>query len=288
MYDTKFTESNKGKNPMKGMKMPSIKKGIWSILVILLGVVILVTNSIHMIPAGYVGVVTRWGAAQRVVYPGLGVHLPFAESIVLMSVRTQKDQVEATAMSKDLQLASSSVAINYHLDGTQAIAVYQNIGPDYANIIIAPAVQNTFKATTAKFSAEELITRREIVRMEAENSLKEELAKIHIIVENFNVVNFDFSAEYQAAIEQKQVAQQQVETAKQRLFQAEIDAQAEVARAQGQADAQKALKDTGALTQEYLNYLFLTKWNGILPQVMTSGSNTMIDVSKFMDDGTSN
>jgi len=273
---------------MKGMKMPSIKKGIWSILAILLGVVILVTNSIHMIPAGYVGVVTRWGAAQRVVYPGLGVHLPFAESIVLMSVRTQKDQVEATAMSKDLQLASSSVAINYHLDGTQAIAVYQNIGPDYANIIIAPAVQNTFKATTAKFSAEELITRREIVRMEAENSLKEELAKIHIIVENFNVVNFDFSAEYQAAIEQKQVAQQQVETAKQRLFQAEIDAQAEVARAQGQADAQKALKDTGALTQEYLNYLFLTKWNGILPQVMTSGSNTMIDVSKFMDDGTSN
>ncbi len=287
MYDTRFTDSNKGKNPMKGMKMPNFKKGIWSILAIVLGVIILVTNSIHMIPAGYVGVVTRWGAAQRVVYPGLGVHLPFAESIVLMSVRTQKDQVEATAMSKDLQLASSSVAINYHLDGTQAIAVYQNIGPDYANIIIAPAVQNTFKATTAKFSAEELITRREIVRMEAENDLKEELAKNHIIVENFNVVNFDFSAEYQAAIEQKQVAQQQVETAKQRLFQAEIDAQAEVARAQGQADAQKALKDTGALTQEYLNYLFLTKWNGVLPQVMTSDANTMIDVSKFMGDGTS-
>ena len=72
------------------------------------------------------------------------------------------------------------------------------------------------------------------------------------------------------------------------MFQAEIDAQAEVARAQGQADAQKALKDTGALTKEYLNYLFLTKWNGILPQVMTSGANTMIDVSKFMDSGTTN
>ncbi len=288
MYDAKFTESNKGKNPMKGMKMPNFKKGIWLILAIILVVVILVTNSIHMIPAGYVGLVTRWGAAQRVAYPGLGVHVPFAESIVLMSVRTQKDQVEATAMSKDLQLATSSVAINYHLDGTQAIAVYQNIGPDYANVIIAPAVQNTFKATTAQYSAEELITRREIVRLQAENALKDELARNHIIVENFNIVNFDFSPEYQAAIEQKQVAQQQVETAKQRLFQAEIDAQAEVARAQGQADAQKALKDTGALTQEYLNYLFLTRWNGILPQVMTSDANTMIDVSKFMSDGTTN
>jgi regulator of protease activity HflC (stomatin/prohibitin superfamily) len=286
MYDTKFNEGNKGKNPMQGMKMPNIKRSIWLFLVVILGIGILGANSIHMIPAGNVGLVTRWGAAQWVAYPGLGFHAPFAESIVLMSVRTQKDQVEATAMSKDMQLATSSVAINYHLDGTQAIAVYQNVGPDYANVIIAPALQNTFKATTAQFSAEELITHREVVRLQAENELKEELVKQHIIVENFNIVNFDFSPVYQAAIEQKQVAQQQVETAKQRLNQAQIDAQAEVARAQGQADAQKALNDTGALTPEYLNYLFLTKWNGILPQVMTSGTNTMIDVSKFMDAGT--
>lgn len=284
MYDTKFNDVNK--NSMKGVKLPNVKKSIWLVIVLVLAVIILVTNSIHMIPAGNVGLITRWGAAQRVAYPGLGVHAPFAESVILMSVRTQKDQVEATAMSKDMQLATSSVAINYHLDGTQAISVYQNVGPNYADVIIAPAVQNTFKATTAQFSAEELITHREIVRQQAENSLKDELAKHHIIVENFNIVNFDFSPEFQAAIEQKQVAQQQVETAKQRLNQAQIDAQAEVARAQGQADAQKALKDTGALTQEYLNYLFLTKWNGILPQVMSSGTNTMIDVSKFLDSGT--
>jgi regulator of protease activity HflC (stomatin/prohibitin superfamily) len=286
MYDTKFNDVNK--NSMKGVKLPNVKKSIWLVIVLVLAVIILVTNSIHMIPAGNVGLITRWGAAQRVAYPGLGVHAPFAESVILMSVRTQKDQVEATAMSKDMQLATSSVAINYHLDGTQAISVYQNVGPNYADVILAPAVQNTFKATTAQFSAEELITHREIVRQQAENSLKDELAKHHIIVENFNIVNFDFSPEFQAAIEQKQVAQQQVETAKQRLNQAQIDAQAEVARAQGQADAQKALKDTGALTQEYLNYLFLTKWNGILPQVMSSGTNTMIDVSKFLDSGTGN
>ncbi|MEA4811603.1 MAG: prohibitin family protein [Anaerolineaceae bacterium] len=262
--------------------MPQIKKSVWTFLILILLGVIVVANSIHIIPAGSIGVITRWGAAQRVAYPGLGLHIPFAENVILMSVRTQKDQVEATAMSKDLQVASSAVAINYHLDGTQAITVYQNIGPDYANVIIAPALQNTFKATTAQYSAEELITHREDVRVQAENDLKAELAKYNVVVENFNIVNFDFSPEFQAAIEQKQVAQQQVETAKQRLNQAQIDAQAEVARAKGQADAQKALKDTGALTQEYLNYLFLTKWNGILPQVMSGGTNTMVDVSKFM------
>src|SRR5665811_946130 len=103
MYNTKFTEGNNGKNPMKGMKMPTIKRNSWLVLAIILGVVVLVANAIHTIPAGYVGLVTRWGAAQRVAYPGLGIHAPFAESIVLMSVRTQKDQVEATAMSKDMQ-----------------------------------------------------------------------------------------------------------------------------------------------------------------------------------------
>lgn len=288
MYDTKFNESSNAKKSAKEIKLPKFKKSFSMILIAVLVAVVLISNSLHMVQAGNVGLVTRWGAAQRVAYPGLGIHLPFAESIVPMSVRTQKDQVDATAMSKDLQLATSSVAINYHLDGSQAMSVYQNVGLNYAEVIIAPAVQNTFKATTAKFSAEELITHREIVRQQAENDLKEELARHHIIVENFNIVNFDFSPEFQAAIEQKQVAQQQVETAKQRLNQAQIDAQAEVARAQGQADAQKALKDTGALTQEYLSYLFLTKWNGILPQVMSSGTSSMIDVSKFLDTTTNN
>ena len=103
-----------------------------------------------------------------------------------------------------------------------------------------------------------------------------------IIVENFNIVNFDFSSEYQQAIEAKQVAQQQVETSKQKLAQAEIDAQTVITEAKGQADAQKALNQTGALTPEYLQYLFLTKWDGILPQVMTSGNDMMIDISRFL------
>jgi len=149
----------------------------------------------------------------------------------------------------------------------------------YQDILIAPAVQNIFKAVTAQYTAEELITKREQVRVKAEDALAAQLAVYHVIVENFNIINFDFSPEFNAAIEAKQVAQQQVETAKQLLAKAQIEAQTAVAQAQGQADAQAALKNTGALTPEYLEYLALTKWNGTLP-IVTSGT-PFIDVTGF-------
>jgi regulator of protease activity HflC (stomatin/prohibitin superfamily) len=249
--------------------------------VALLFIIILIAFSIYVVPAGSVGVVTRFSAINRVAEPGIGGKIPFVESMHLMSVRTQKDEVSASAMSENLQVVTSTIAINYHLDGTKAITVYQNIGTNYAEIIIAPALQNTFKSVTAKFTAEELITNREEVRLEAENELTKNLAAYHIIVENFNIVNFDFSSEFQAAIEAKQVAQQAVETSKQKLAQAQIDAQTVVTQAQGQADAQKAMKNTGSLTPEYLQYLFLSKWNGTLPTVMTNATS-VFDVSGYV------
>ena len=279
MYDAKFTSSDSNK---AAFKMPKNSRKIIIPIVIILALALILSATLYEIPAGNIGVVLRFGAVERVVYPGINVKLPFVETVEKMNIRTQKDEIQATAMSENLQLVTSVIAVNYHLDGSKAKEVYQNIGANYAEIIVAPAIQNTFKAVTAKFDAEELITKRDEVRLAAEEDLTKQLARYNIIVENFNIVNFDFSDEYQNAIEAKQVAQQQVETAKQKLAQAEIEAQTEVARAQGQADAQKALNQTGALTPEYLQYLFLTKWSGVLPQVMTSSTDTVFDVSKFM------
>jgi regulator of protease activity HflC (stomatin/prohibitin superfamily) len=224
--------------------------------------------SITRIDAGFVGVITRWGAVYRVAYPGITWKVPVADGIHRMDVRTQKDQVDASAASKDLQTVTS------------VIAVYQSVGIHYPDILIAPAVQSIFKATTAKYTAEELITKREQVRLDAEQALTDQLNTYHVIVENFNIVNFDFSPEFNAAIEAKVTAQQQVETAKQLLAKTKVDAETALAQAQGQANAQAALKNTGALSPEYLEYLALQKWNGILPLV-TSGATPFIDVSGF-------
>ena len=236
--------------------------------------------SIYTVPAGSVGVITRWEAVNRTVQPGLGLKIPIAERLHIMDIRTQKEQVDVSAASRDLQVVTSTIAVNYRLDGKFALDVYQNVGVNYLDILVSPAIQNVFKATTAKYTAEELITKREEVRLKAEEALAAQLVEYHVIVENFNVVNFDFSAEFNAAIEAKQVAQQQVETAKQRLAQAQVDAQTAIAQAQGQADSQAVLKNSGALTPEYLEYLALTKWNGILPAV-TGGSTPFIDITEF-------
>ena len=277
MFDGKFSAANA--NPVKSFKL---NKRVVPIILIALAVIILATSLFYEVPAGNIGVVLRFSAVDRVAYPGINIKLPFVERVVLMNVRTQKDEAQATAVSENLQVVTSIIAVNYHLDGTRAKEVYEKVGADYTNIIVAPAIQNTFKAVTALFTAEELITKRDEVRLLAEEKLTTQLEPYFIVVENFNIVNVDFSEEYQQAIEAKQVAQQQVETSKQKLAQAEIDAQTVIAQAKGQADAQKALNDTGALTPEYLQYLFLTKWNGILPQVMSSGNDMMIDISRFL------
>lgn len=249
------------------LDIPKIGK---TVVLVILGLIIFF-GSWFTIGAGEVGVVKRFGAVNRVAYPGIGFKIPLIENVVSMDTRTQKDQVDAAAASQDLQTVSSTIAVNYHLESDKAVIVYQNVGENYQDKVVAPAIQNTFKAVTAKFTAEQLIQNREEVRQQAEEQLKKQLTPYNIIVENFNIVNFNFSPEYNQAIEAKQVAQQSVQTANQVLIRTKVEADTAVAQAKGQADAQAALKNTGALTSEYLQYLAVNKWNGILPNVTGNG-----------------
>lgn len=216
-----------------------------------------------IVDAGNVGVVTNFGAVNRVVNPGFVLKVPFIESVYSMETRTQKEQVEALAASKDLQQVTSTIALNYHLRGEKAVYVYQNIGQDYVDRIIAPAMQEAFKSTTSQFTASDLIGRREEVKNIAFTQLRDRLAKYDIVVDDFNIVNFAFSQEFNAAIEQKTIAEQNKEKA-------QIEAQTAMIQAKGQADAQKILKDSGGLSAAYLQFLAIQKWDGKLPNA-TSG-----------------
>lgn len=227
--------------------------GIFALLVFLPGIGIW-----SIVDAGHVGVVTSFGAVNRVVNPGFVLKLPLVESVYAMETRTQKEQVEALAASKDLQQVTSTIALNFHLRGEKAVDVYQNIGEDYLNRIVDPAMQEAFKATTSQFTASDLIGQREQVKLKAYTELKDRLNKYNIVVDDFNIVNFSFSKEFNNAIEQKTIAEQNKEKA-------EVEAQTALIQAQGQAEAQKKLKDSGALSPEYLQFLAIQKWDGKLP-----------------------
>lgn len=251
------------------------------VFVVFLLAVVLFFSSFYTVRTGETGIITEWGAVRYMVGPGLGIKVPIVNGIVKMNIQTQKDEVDASAGSKDLQAVTSKIAVNYHLDPNFAIDVYSKVGSDYNTKVMSPAIQNAFKGITAQYTAEELITKREEVRIKAEKILAEQVVIYHIVVENFNIINFDFSPEFNSAIEAKQVAQQQVETSKQKLAQAKVDAETAITVAKGQAESQAAVKATGALTKEYLQYLFLQKWDGKLPTVM-GGATPMIDVNQLV------
>ncbi len=253
-------------------------------------------GSFYTIPAGNVGVVTWFGRVERTSGPGFNFKWPIAEGVTVMNIQTQLDQADAEAASSDLQDATATIAINYHLDPQFAAYVFQSIGTGYKDTILTPMVQNSFKEATAAHTAEQLITQREAVRQAAESDIKTKALVYHIIVDNFQIVNFKFSEEYQNAIEQKQVAQQGVETQKQMLAQAQVQAQTAVAQAQGiaqskvvqaQADAQvvtinaKAQADannliTQSLTPELLQWQYIKQISGVQTVFLPSGGNFIL------------
>ncbi|GCF09757.1 prohibitin family protein [Dictyobacter arantiisoli] len=243
-----------------------MNRNVFGIRSVLLGILILLAvitfipgiGAWTIVDAGHVGVTTTFGAVNRVVDPGFVLKIPVFENVYAMETRTQKEQVVALAASKDLQSVTSTIALNFHLRGEKAVDVYQNIGEDYIDRIIAPAMQEAFKSTTSQFTAADLIVQREKVKQLAFNELGTRLAKYDIAVDDFNIVNFAFSQAFNDAIEQKTIAEQNKEKA-------QIEATTALIQAKGQADSQKILQSSGSLTDAYLHFLAIQKWDGKLP-----------------------
>jgi len=260
-------------------------KRIFTYLVILILAVIVVSVfwPFGTVGAGERGVLTRWGAVTGKVFgEGLFVRIPISDHIVVMDVKIQKEQVEASAASADLQSVSSVVALNFHINPEKVASIYQDVGADYKIRLIDPALQESVKAVTAKYTAEELITKREEVRDEIKAHLNDKLPPRGIEVDDFNIVDFNFSESFNQAIEAKVTAEQSALAAKNKLEQIKFEAEQQAAEAQGKADAIRiesaALKDN----PQVLQLRALEKWDGQLPAVMT-GALPFLDVTTFAE-----
>ena len=211
-----------------------------------------------------------------------------------MEVRTQKIVESTSSASKDLQDVSTQVALNYHLNPDRAQIVYQQLGFDYASRVITPAIQESVKQVTARFNAEELITKREIVKNQIAEQITARLAAYNIIVDAISITEFQFSQQFRTAVEAKVEAQQRALQAQNELRRIQIEAQqneaqaigeqkANVARAEGikQANVLQAEGEAQAITlideqlrnnPTYLEWLKATKWDGVLPLVTGGGA----------------
>jgi regulator of protease activity HflC (stomatin/prohibitin superfamily) len=246
-----------------------------TIIIILL---VLIFSSVGIVRAGERGVRLRFGAVTGdVLDEGLYFKIPLVERVVRMDVRIQKDEVSADAASKDLQDVSSVVALNYHLAPQGVADLYQNVRQEYKSRLVAPALQEAVKASTAQFTAEELITRRPEVREDIIEVLKEKFEPHGITVDAFNIIDFEFSEAFNRAIEDKVTAEQESLAAQNRLEKVKFEAQQRIEDAKGKAEAIRIEADALARNPAIIDLRAIEKWDGILPKV-TGGAVPFIDI----------
>ena len=233
---------------------------------------ILIFSSFTVVQAGNTGVIVTLGAvSDKVLSEGIHIKAPFIQTVVQINNRTQKIETSGSASSKDLQIISYVVAVNYRVNHDSSASLYKNIGVNYETVIITPAIQESIKAVTARYTAEELITARQNVSTQIKEALVEKIAEYGISVEIFNIINFDFSAEFNAAVEAKQTAQQNALKAEQDLARIEIEAKQQVTQAQAEAESIKLIQDALSASPDYVEYIKWNKWDGKLPTVMGDG-----------------
>jgi len=259
----------------------SIKIGIITFIVVAI-LAMVGFSSFTVVDAGHTGVKINLGkVSDTVLKEGLHFKVPLITSIVQIDNRVTKTEAESNAASKDLQSISTKVSVNFRVDPSSSAKIYQNVGDNFTNVIVNPAIQECVKSVAAKYNAEQLITNRTIVSSEMEKEISQKINPYGLNIEVLNIINFDFSEEFSKAIEAKQTAQQQALKAEQDLARIKVEAAQTVEKAKAESEAYQ-LKNQ-QLTDKVIMMEFVEKWNGQLPTV-TSGASPLFDISSFFKD----
>lgn len=260
-----------------------------------------------IIPEGHVGVVVSFGEAQEdVLLPGFH-GTPLFSSVIKMDTRWQKYSTQTSAFSRDIQQVDVTISMSYQLLASGALKMYKTVGTDYADQIMLPRLLDALKSTFAQYSAEELISNRDLISTEVLLMLNEQLEFYSVTVREVAIEDIDFTDAFTDAIEAKQVATQrklQVETEQEQqtlIAQAEAErariaaeTEAEKVRiaAQAQADAVKLSADAEAyrlemeskhITNSVLEKELISRWNGELP-VVSGGAANVLSLDSFLPD----
>lgn len=276
----------RAKEATKAAMQSAMQKGPLRIVLIIGAILLfmLFLNPWVQVGAGERGVVLNFGAVQdSVLGEGLHFRMPIMQRVAIMDVKVQKAVTDATSASADLQDVTSSVALNYHVVPDKANVVYQTLGVEFKERIIDPAIQEVMKAVSARYTAEELITKRAAVSEAMRANLAERLLPNNIAVDAVSIVAFSFSKVFTEAIEAKQTAEQLALKAKRDLDRIKIEAEQKITAAKAEAESLRLQRanispDLIELRKIEANLKAIEKWNGILPQVTGGGAVPFIGV----------
>lgn len=249
-------------------------------VIVVLGI-IFISQTFTIIGAGERGVVLNWGAvSDTILNEGFHILVPVMQDVEIVDVRTQKEELDVEAYSKDIQTVTTTIALNYHVIPETVNTLWQEIGEYYIYKIVDPAIQESVKSATAQFTAQELIEKRPELKQVIKDKLSERLNEKFIHVDDFSIVNFEFTDSYELAVEEKQVAQQQSLKAENDLIRIKVEAEQQIAKAQADAEsiriqAQALLNNNGLIQLKAVE-----KWDGQLPYYMMGDTVPFINIGQ--------
>lgn len=270
----------------------------------IVAVIIVAASCFTVVPAGHTGVVVNMGrVSETVLQEGFHFKTPFVQEIVQIDNRIVKLEVATDAFSKDLQTVSTVLAVNYRIAKDMSYSIYKEVGSNFESVLVMPAVNEVLKAVVAKYTASDLVASRSEVSVMLDEELNGKLNARGIFIEDLNIIDWDFSAEYIAAVEAKQVAEQNLiktkteqeeqiviaeAEAKKKRIAAEADsdtaiiaakAEAERIRIEAEATAEANRTIAESLNDAILRNKTIEKWDGQLPRVTAGEDSTpMISV----------
>ena len=263
--------------------------------VVAIFIALLALNTIAVVPAGHNGIVFNWweGVKPQPLTPGVHIIIPFAENVTMMETRTQLKEEQASAVSKDLQIVTTSVALNYRPMVESTPKLFSEIGLTYSDRLIIPAIQESVKAVTANYTAEQLIAQRPQVKQDIKDLLTIRLRRRDIIVDDISITNFKFSDMFDAAIEAKVTAEQQALEAERVLVRIKIEKEQAITQAEARAESVKLEADAEAYalqvvqqelakSTQLIQYRAVQNWDGVLPK-FTGGATPFIDVTNIVN-----
>lgn len=263
------------------MRFNWIKKLVLAVIAI---AVLFMLTPFAIVPPGHRGVITTFGKPSEQVYSeGIHFRWPLAQTMHLVGVAIEKGEGEGDAASRDLQRVTTRIAINYHVKPESVVYVYRDLGNKPGERIIVPAVQEAVKAVTARYTAEELISKRAGVRDDIVAALRERMARHGLVIDEFSILSFNFSKTFDEAIEAKTTAEQLKMKAERDLQRIEVEAQQKITRAKAEAESlalqrQQVTAELLRLREIENQAKAIEKWDGKLPNTMAGGAVPFISL----------
>nr|BFD58932.1 SPFH domain-containing protein [Bdellovibrio sp. CKG001] len=236
----------------------------------------------EQVDTGYRGVQTRFGEVVGEPLPeGLHFYNPFTSDITEISVREEKIEGKTSIFTKDTQRTDIEYAVTWYPIQSAVGTLFKEIGREHEieQKIVVPVVLGSMKDAIGKVIADELNGKREAVTKSALEQIRENLKASNrpIVITDLQFTNVDFDDAYEKAVEEKVVAIQMAQKAKNETVQIEETAKQTVLTAKAAAEAMRIKSQALAQNKGLVQYELVQKWDGALPQYMFGNSVPMID-----------